>query len=343
MTATPNPTPSPPSQSPSQSSHARPAHAYPRSPQAWYSLLKDSVNAWLDDYAPSMGAALSYYTVFSIAPLLLIVISVAGIAFGEEAARGAVVTELQGLVGTEGSKAVEDMLVAVSKPGISSLTAIIGLVTLLIGATTVFAELQSALDRIWRVPEREKYSGILSLLRSRLLSFGMILGVGFLLVVSLLASAGLAALGRVWAPLFGEGELVAHAVDLIVSLALVTIVFAMIYKIMPRAQVRWRDVWLGAMVTALLFSLGKFAIGLYIGKSGVSSGYGAAGSLVVLLLWVYYAAQIFLLGAEFTWLYAHRYGSLRDADPGDGKDKGQATIEVAPGRHVEKADVRPAG
>ncbi|MGO4279740.1 membrane protein [Cupriavidus sp. OV038] len=279
-----------------------------------YGLMRDSVTAWMDDYAPSMGAALAYYTVFSIAPLLLIVISVAGMVFGAEAARGAVMSEFSGLIGAEGAEAIENMLLALSDPGLSTLTALVGTVTLAIGATTVFAELQSALDRIWQVPERRKASGILELLRSRLLSFGMVLGIGFLLIVSLLASAGLAALGRVWGPLF-EGELLGHALDLLVSVVLVTVVFAMIYKIMPHAAVRWPDVWLGATVTAVLFSIGKFLIGLYIGKSGVASGYGAAGSLVVLLMWVYYSAQIFLLGAEFTWLYANRYGSLKHAAP----------------------------
>ncbi|MBY4898603.1 YihY/virulence factor BrkB family protein [Cupriavidus sp. AU9028] len=279
--------------------------------RALYGLLRDTVSNWSDDYAPSMGAAIAYYTVFSVAPLLLIVISVAGIVFGAEAAQGAVVSQLEGFVGTEGARAIEDMLVAVSKPETSAVMTVVGFFTLLVGATTVFAELQSALDRIWRVPERHKSSGVWSLLRARVLSFGMILGIGFLLIVSLLASAGLAALSRAWSPLFGEGAIVAHIVDLVVSLAVVTTVFAMIYKIMPRANVRWPDVWLGAFVTALLFTIGKVAIGLYIGKSGVASGYGAAGSLVVLLLWVYYASQIFLLGAEFTWLYAHRFGSLR--------------------------------
>lgn len=282
------------------------------SPRAVYELLRDTVNSWLDDYAPSMGAALAYYTVFSIAPLLLIVISVAGVVFGPDAARGEVVAQLQGLLGPDGAKTIETMLLAVSKPAASALTAVLGVFVLLVGATTVFAELQSALDRIWRVPERRKTSGILELLRARLLSFGMILGIGFLLVVSLLLSAAISALGRLWGPLFGAEEAIGHVLDTVVSLVLVTLVFAMIYKIMPRAKVRWPDVWLGAAVTSLLFTLGKFLIGLYIGKSGIANGYGAAGSLVVLLLWVYYSAQIFLLGAEFTWHYARRFGSRRD-------------------------------
>ncbi len=280
----------------------------------FFLLLRDTVSAWLDDYAPSMGAALAYYTIFSVAPLLLIVISVAGLVFGADAARGAVVQQLGGLVGTDGAAAIEAMLVSLNRPGAGTVTAIVGAVTLFIGATTVFAELQDALDRIWRVPERKKASGIVELLRTRVLSFGMVLGIGFLLIVSLVASAAVSALGRAWTPL-GEVEAVAHGVDMLLSFSLTTVVFAMIYKIMPHANVRWLDVWLGALVTAGLFTIGKVLIGLYIGKTGVATGYGAAGSLVIVLVWVYYSAQIFLLGAEFTWLYANRYGSLKAAPP----------------------------
>jgi membrane protein len=184
---------------------------------------------------------------------------------------------------------------------------------LLIGATSVFAELQDALDRIWRAPKRSK-AGIWSLLRSRLLSLGMIMGIGFLLMVSLVVSAALAALGKLWGPLFADWEILANVIDFLVSFVFTTTVFAMIYKIMPRVKVAWADVWIGAAVTALLFTIGKFLIGLYIGKSGLTSGFGAAGSLVVMLLWVYYSAQIFLMGAEFTWAYALTFGS-RKAQP----------------------------
>lgn len=284
----------------------------PITPREAFQLARDSVNSWLEDYAPSMGAALAFYTIFSIAPLLLIVITVAGVVFGPEAARGEVVGQLRGLLGEEGARTIEAMLLAVSRPAASTLTAVLGVIVMLVGATTVLAELQDALDRIWRVPERRRASGI-ALLRGRLLSFGMILAIGFLLVVSLLLSAGISAMGRLWAPFFGRGELIGHLLDAILSWVLITVVFAMIYKIMPRAKVRWPDVWLGAVVTALLFTLGKLLIGLYIGKTGVANSYGAAGSLVVLLLWVYYSAQIFLLGAEFTWHYAQRFGSGRKA------------------------------
>ena len=281
------------------------------SPQEIWSVVKESLVAWIDDYAPSMGAALAYYTIFSIAPLLLIVIAVAGFFFGEDAARGAIFAQLHGMLGTEGAAAVQGLLKSVNHPAESIVATLIGLITLLIGATTVFGELQDALNRIWRAPAAANSGGLASLLRARVLAFGMILGIGFLLMVSLLLSAGLAALGTWWGPLFGGWEALLHLVNFVVSFAIITALFAMIYKIMPRVAVAWRDVWIGAAVTALLFTVGKFLIGLYIGKSGVTSGFGAAGSLVVLLLWVYYSTQIFLLGAEFTWVYAHRYGSCR--------------------------------
>jgi membrane protein len=274
-------------------------------------LVKTAVESWVNDYAPSMGAALAYYTMFSIAPLLLIVISIAGLIFGAEAARGEIFAQLQGLMGSQGAAAIQSLLESVSKPAESVTATLIGGVLLLIGATTVFGELQDALDRIWRAPRRRDTGGIWSLLRSRLLSFGMIMGIGFLLMVSLVVSAALAAIGKFWGPLFAEWSLLAHGLDLLLSFAFTTSVFALIYKTMPRVRVDWSDVWIGAIVTALLFTIGKFLIGVYIGKSGITSGFGAAGSLVVVLVWVYYSAQIFLLGAEFTWAYALTFGSRK--------------------------------
>jgi membrane protein len=274
-------------------------------------LIKAAASSWVDDYAQSMGAALAYYTMFSIAPLLLIVISIAGLIFGVEAARGEIVVQLQDLMGKQGAEAVQGLLESVNKPAESVTATLIGGVLLLIGATTVFGELQDALDRIWRAPKRNK-GGIWSLLRARLLSFGMIMGIGFLLMVSLVVSAALAALAKLWGPLFADWEILANAVNFLISFAFTTTVFAMIYKIMPRVKVDWADVWIGAAVTALLFTIGKFLIGLYIGKSGITSGFGAAGSLVVVLVWVYYSAQIFLMGAEFTWAYALTFGSRKE-------------------------------
>jgi membrane protein len=276
-------------------------------------LIKAAAASWSDDYAPSMGAALAYYTLFSIAPLLLIVISIAGLIFGVDAARGEIVGQLQDLMGRQGAAAVQGLLESVNKPAQGLTATLVGAVLLLVGATTVFGELQDALDRIWRAPRRDK-GGLWSLLRARLLSFGMIMGIGFLLMVSLVVSAALSALGKMWGPLFTGWEALAQALNFAVSFAFTTTVFALIYKIMPRVKVAWADVWIGAAVTALLFTIGKFLIGLYIGKSGVTSAFGAAGSLVVVLLWVYYSAQIFLMGAEFTWAYAQTYGS-RKAQP----------------------------
>jgi membrane protein len=278
-------------------------------------LLKESVNAWSDDYAPSMGAALSYYTLFSIAPLLLIAISVAGLVFGPDAARGEIFGQLKDLMGAEGAQAVERLLQNVNRPREGMIGTITGAAVLLLGATSVFSELQNDLDRIWRVPEQAKPSGLWTLLRTRLLSFGMVLGVAFLLMVSLLMSAALAALGKWWAPVFAGWQALAYVVDLAISFSLMTLVFAMIYKFMPRARIRWRDVWIGAAVTSALFAIGKFAIGFYLGRASVGSAFGAAGSLVVVMVWVYYSAQIFLLGAEFTRVYAHAHGSRQGRLP----------------------------
>jgi membrane protein len=278
--------------------------------QAW-GLLTQTLSSWIDDYAPSMGAALAYYTMFSIAPLLLIVIAVAGFIFGADAARGEILTQLQGLLGEDGAHAVEGLLKSVSEPAKSTGAAAIGIVVLLIGATSVFGELQDALDRIWRAPARDRHDGLWRLVKSRLLSFGMILGIAFLLVVSLVMSAALSALGKWWGPLFGSWETLLQITNFVISFGLITVMFAMIYKVMPRVHIQWPDVWIGAGVTALLFTIGKLLIGLYIGKSGIASGFGAAASLVVMLVWVYYSAQIFLVGAEFTWVYAHELGSRR--------------------------------
>jgi membrane protein len=273
-------------------------------------LLKDSYSGWVADYAPSMGAALSYYTIFSIAPLLVIVIAIAGLVFGADAASGALFEQLRGMVGESGAAAVQGLVRSASKPATSIFAAITGVLTLVLGATTVLGELQSALDRIWRAPPETK-KGLWQLVRTRALSFSMILVIGFLLLVSLVLSAAMAALGEWFGPWFGKMKWLLEAINFAVSFVAVTALFAMIYKILPRVRIGWADVWIGAAVTALLFTVGKFLIGLYIGKSGVTSGFGAAGSVVVLLVWVYYSAQIFLLGAEFTAIYTYRHGSLR--------------------------------
>ncbi|WP_183028626.1 YihY/virulence factor BrkB family protein [Variovorax sp. UMC13] len=282
-------------------------------PQHLFALCRKAVTAWIDDFAPSMGASIAYYTVFSLAPLLVIVIAIAGAVFGREAVQGEIVAQLQGLIGRDGAIAVQGLIKSADAPARGLVAGGISIVVLLVGATTVFAELQSALDRIWHVPEADKPSGVWAVLRARVLSFGLILGLVFLLMVSLLVSAGVAAFGGWAGGLMPGWELLLQGLNVLISLAITTVLFAMIFKFMPTAAIRWRDVWVGAVVTAVLFEVGKMLIGLYIGKSGVAESFAAAGSLVVLLAWVYYAAQIFLLGAEFTKVYADEHGSVAGA------------------------------
>lgn len=278
-----------------------------------WQLIKATAKGWSDDYVSSMGAALAFYTLFSIAPMLLIVLSIAGFVFGLEAARGEISGQLNHLMGEQGAAAVEALLQNVNKPQDGLIATIIGVVLLLIGATTVFGELQSSLDRIWGVPERAKVNGLIALLRERLLSFGMILGIGFILMVSLIFSAALSALGQLWPPNLTEWVKLLNFFNALFSFFMTTVMFALIYKWMPSAKIRWDEVWIGAVITAILFTVGKFLIGLYIGRSEIASGFGVAGSLVALLIWVYYSAQIFLLGAEFTLAYSNIYGSRKDS------------------------------
>lgn len=283
-------------------------------PSTLLDICKKTVAAWVDDYAPSMGAAISYYTAFSIAPLLVIVIAIAGYVFGEDAVRGALQGQIAGLVGSDGAVAIQGLISSASEPTEGLIASGVSLVVLLIGATTVFAEIQSALDRIWHVPEKAKPSGLWGLLRARFLSFGLILGLAFLLMASLAVGAAVAAMGSYFSTLLPGWEVLLHGINLGMSLVVETLVFAMIFKFMPSTKIAWSDVWVGAAVTAALFELGKLLIGLYVGKAGISSTYAAAGSIAVILIWVYYAAQIFLLGAEFTKVYAGERGSHR-AEP----------------------------
>lgn len=281
----------------------------------WIRMLTQALTGWWNDQAPSKGAALAYYSMFSIAPLLFLVITIAGLFFGVDAVRGAVFGQVSALMGENGAEAIQEMLAHVSEPRTGGWAATLSIAVLLFGASTVFGQLQSALDTIWRVPEdekkKEKRSGLWTFVKARLLTFGMVLGLAFIVTISLVLSAALAALGKWWGPMFGEWEAVAHIFDMLVSFGVLTVVFAAIYKLMPRASIQWRDVWVGAVFTAALFTVGKFLIGLYLGKSDVGSSFGAFGSLVIVMVWVYYSAQIFLLGAEFTWVYAHEAGSRR--------------------------------
>ncbi|MGZ5062562.1 MAG: YihY/virulence factor BrkB family protein [Usitatibacter sp.] len=274
---------------------------------AW-SLSKRSAKAWVDDSAPSMGAALAFYTLFSLAPVLLLALSIAGFFMDRNDAQNALVAQLTAMVGAKAALGIEGLLDAAGTRDDGRLPGIIGLVTLAAGATTVFAELRSDLDRIWRV-RAPKASGTWDFVRARLLSFGLVVSIGFLLMVSLVASAAVSALGDRW---FAGSAALVRGGEFAASFVLITALFATIFKLLPTPRIAWGDVWIGAAVTSLLFWAGKFLIGLYIGKAAVGSTFGAAGTLVVVVVWVYYSAQIFFLGAEFTREYALHHGSKRN-------------------------------
>jgi len=283
-------------------------------------VVKRTVSEWIDDDVPTHAASLAYYTIFSIAPTLIIAVALAGLIFGDEAARGEIHNQIEGLVGESGAKVIEEMMVSASKTSSGTIASIIGIVILIFGATGVFAALQTALNHIWGVKPKPT-NGVIAFLRTRLLSFGMVLGVGFLLLTSLVFSAGISAVGNLFHA--GAFEQVWQTTNFLVSFGVVTVLFAMIYKLLPDIRIAWRDVWLGAAVTAVLFNIGKFLIGLYIGKSSLASSYGAAGSFAVLLVWVYYSAMVLFIGAEFTQVYATTFGSLRGGKTGGAKPEQQ--------------------
>ena len=268
-------------------------------------LLKGSARGWKADNCLSMGAALAFYSMLSMAPLLVLVISLAGLVIGRDAAQDLLMTQLSGLLGDTGAEGVRTVLDAASSDKEGMLQTIVSGLVLLVGATTVFGELQDDLDRIWKA-DVKKSSGILGEVRKRLLSFGLIVVIGFLMLTSLVVSATISYLGSAW---FGGSEAVARVLELAGSLAVMTALFAMTFKILPSRHIPWRDVLLGSIVTALLFSVGKYLIGLYIGKSAVASNFGAAGTLVVVIFWVYYSSQIFFFGAELTREYSTAHGA----------------------------------
>ncbi len=273
---------------------------------AMYQLLKDTALGFIDDEALSRGAAIAFYTVTSLAPVLLVVIAIAGLVFGQEAAQGAILDQLSGLMGRQAADVLQAALASASTKSSGIVATIVGLVTLLATASGVFGEMQTALNRIWRA---EPKSGTLSrLVRARAASLGLVAALGFLLAVSLVASAGLTALGTSINARLPFGEAILSIVNFAVSLALLSVLFAAIYKVLPDRPIEWRDVTVGAVMTALLFTLGKTLIGWYLGSSAVASSYGAAGGLIVLFFWVYYSTQVFLVGAEFTKAYATSRG-----------------------------------
>jgi membrane protein len=276
------------------------------------SVAYQAVAGWVEHNDSNMGAALAFYTMFAIAPILVIAVAVAGYVFGPQVAETQVLQQLSALLGDTGAKAIRDLLLSAHYSEQKGFAAVVGIITLLVGATSVFGELQYTLDRIWNTPP-EKAVVWWQIVRKRVLSIGLVLGVGFLLMVSLVVSAALTALENFFDTFMTQWAVLLPLVDLTLSFAMTTLLFAMIYKYIPRERLAWSDVWTGAAVTALLFTIGKFLIGLYLGKSSFNSAYGATGSLVILLLWIYYSAQIFLLGAEFTQVVTYEYGSRRSS------------------------------
>jgi membrane protein len=277
-------------------------------PRAAWQLLKEAFADWSRDRAPRLGAALAYYTVFSLVPFLVVVIALIGLVFGQQAAESAILEQIADLVGQQSAAAIKDMIQRADEPSTGAVATIIAVVTLLLGASGVFGQLQDALNTVWGVEPKEG-RGLWGFIKDRFLSFVAVVGTGFLLLVSLIVSSALAALGKWFSGVLPLPEAVLHLLNFALSFVVVMGLFALIFKILPDAKVAWRDVWVGAALTSVLFTVGKFALGLYLGKSNVASGYGAAGSLVLVLVWVYYSAQILLYGAEFTQVYANRLGS----------------------------------
>ena len=271
-----------------------------------WNLLKETANGYIEDNNLSRGGAIAYFTVFSIAPMLVICIAIAGLVFGQQAAEGAIVDQLQGLMGKQSAEAIQAMVASASNKSSGIWATVIGIVTLLVTATGVLAEMQSALNAIWRA---QPQAGVSGLLRARAAGLGLIAALGFLLMVSLLASAALTAMGNYLNSFLPGARTILGVVNFTVSFLLISLLFALVYKILPDRQLAYKDVAVGAVTTALLFTIGKTLIGLYVGSSSVASSYGAAGALVIVLVWIYYSSQIFLLGAEFTKVWASHHGS----------------------------------
>lgn len=274
---------------------------------ATWKMLKDSVISFLDDEALSRGAAISFYTVTSIAPVLLIVIAIAGLAFGRDAAQNALSGQFSGLMGRPTAEVLQSAVASAASKSSGILATMIGVAALIATASGVFGEMQAALNSIWKT--KSQATSVTRLIRARVISLGLVAALGFLLIVSLVISAGLTAFGNYLDTVLPMGKLILPALNFVVSLVLLGVLFGAIYKVLPDRSLQWKDVVIGALITSVLFNIGKSLIGWYIGSSAVASSYGAAGGLIVLLLWVYYSVQTFLLGAEFTKIYANRHGS----------------------------------
>jgi membrane protein len=277
--------------------------------KSFWQFLKDIFTQWIEDEPFLLASSLSYYTLFSLTPLLVIAIAVAGFVFGREAAQNQIVETIGGMIGAGSAQAIQGMIEnASNNPKTGMISTVLGAVALLFGAGGVVGQLTTSLNKIWGVVPKSG-QGVWGFIRQRFISFVMVLAVGFLLLVSLVMTALVTAFSQSIGNLIGRAAFVAHLLDIVVSFAFVTLLFAMIYKFVPDTRIQWKDVWIGAALTSILFTIGKFLIGLYLGSSGVTSVYGATGSLIAVLLWVYYSSLIFLLGAEFTQGYASTYGS----------------------------------
>lgn len=273
-----------------------------------WELIKRTAASWDKINAPRLGAALAFYTLLSVAPLLVVSIGIAGMVFGQEEVRGHLAYQVQALIGAQGGRAVLSLLESASKPGAGFAATSVGFLTLLWGASGVFGELRDSLNAVWGV-QTNTATGVMPIIKQRFISFAMVLGIGFLLLVSLVLSAVISMVGKFFQDRFTFPETALQFGTMAASFLAITLLFALLYKVVPEVHIEWQDVIIGAAVTSLLFSIGKTLIGLYLGKASVGSAYGAAGSVVVFIVWVYYSAQIFFLGAQFTRVYSERHGS----------------------------------
>ena len=301
--------------------------------QCW-GLTKQAFSEWVDDKAPRLGAALAFYTALSLAPLLVVVLAVAGLAYGQKAVEGQLVWQIQDQVGPEGAKAIQALISAAHRPASGIIATLLGLVALFFGASSGVVELIDALNTIWHVPVDPRQSSITSIfvmMKRRALSFGVVLGIGFLLLVALFVSAWLQTAENFFSGALPSPGYVLETVNFLISFFVITFLFAVVYKVLPDVHLKWSDVAIGAAITSLLFSIGKLLIGLYVGRTSIASSYGAAGSFLIVLLWVYYSAQVFFLGAEFTKVYTLRYGS-----------RFQAKLQLTPERTEKCVIVDPS-
>jgi membrane protein len=281
--------------------------------KALAALLRRAGDAWIADNAPRLGAALAFYTLFSLAPVLIVTVSLAGVVFGDKAAQGEIVRQFQGLIGTQGAIAIETIIQSTNRPALGVFATTFGVLAIFIGASGAFNELQDALDMIWKVDNRTKSFWTVTI-KQRLLSLGLVLATGFLLLTSLVVTAFLSATEKYISNLLPKSLVLLESINLVFSFCMITLLFALIFKFIPDTAIPFRDVWMGAAVTSILFTVGKVIIGFYLGHSALTSAYGAAASLVIFLIWIYYSAQILLFGAELTHVYALKYGSRREAN-----------------------------